>query len=84
MILALAIVAGIQSVGVVMTTALMETPAAAASLITRKLQGMFVWWLLSQFRRPCNPFTLVVQSLACNLRGNSINKIFLNISKREA
>ena len=43
MILALAIVAGIQSVGVVMTTALMVTPAAAASLITRKLQGMFVW-----------------------------------------
>lgn len=42
-ILALAIVAGIQSVGVVMTTALMVTPAAAASLITRKLQGMFVW-----------------------------------------
>jgi manganese/iron transport system permease protein len=40
--LALAIVAGIQSVGVVMTTALMVTPAAAASLITRKLRGMFI------------------------------------------
>ena len=42
-ILALAIVAGIQSVGVVMTTALMVTPAAAASLITRQLRGMFAW-----------------------------------------
>ncbi|MCP4191143.1 MAG: hypothetical protein GY768_11005 [Planctomycetaceae bacterium] len=42
-ILALAIVAGIQSVGVVMTTALMVTPAAAASLITRRLSGMFIW-----------------------------------------
>ena len=41
-ILALAIVAGIQSVGVVMTTALMVTPAATASLITRQLSGMFV------------------------------------------
>ena len=41
--LALAIVAGIQSVGVVMTTALMVTPAAAASLITRQLRGMFLW-----------------------------------------
>jgi len=41
--LALAIVAGIQSVGVVMTTALMVTPAASASLITRQLRGMFVW-----------------------------------------
>jgi manganese/iron transport system permease protein len=41
--LALAIVAGIQSVGVVMTTALMVTPAAAASLITRQLRGMFIW-----------------------------------------
>ena len=41
--LALAIVAGIQSVGVVMTTALMVTPAAAASLITRQLRWMFVW-----------------------------------------
>jgi len=43
LILALAIVAGIQSVGVVMTTALMVTPAAAASLITRQLRGMFIW-----------------------------------------
>ena len=42
-ILALAIVAGIQSVGVVMTTALMVTPAASASLITRELRGMFIW-----------------------------------------
>lgn len=41
--LALAIVVGIQSVGVVMTTALMVTPAAAASLISRQLRGMFVW-----------------------------------------
>jgi ABC-type Mn2+/Zn2+ transport system permease subunit len=41
--LALAIVAGIQAVGVVMTTALMVTPAAAASLITTRLRGMFVW-----------------------------------------
>ena len=42
-ILALAIVAGIQSVGVVMTTALMVTPAATASLITRQSKGMFIW-----------------------------------------
>lgn len=42
-ILALAIVAGIQSVGVVMTTALMVTPAASASLITKELRGMFIW-----------------------------------------
>ena len=37
------ILAGIQSVGVVMTTALMVTPAATASLITRQLRGMFIW-----------------------------------------
>lgn len=42
-ILALAIVAGIQSVGVVMTTSLMVTPAATASLITGHLRGMFLW-----------------------------------------
>ena len=41
--LALAIVAGIQSVGVVMTTALMVTPAATASLITNQLRRMFIW-----------------------------------------
>ena len=42
-LLALAIVSGIQSVGVVMTTALMVTPAATASLITGRLSGMFFW-----------------------------------------
>lgn len=41
--LALAIVAGIQSVGVIMTTALMVTPAATATLLTRTLRGMFLW-----------------------------------------
>lgn len=42
-LLALAIVAGIQSVGVVMTTSLLVTPAATASLITRQLKAMFAW-----------------------------------------
>ena len=42
-LLALAIVTGIQSVGVVMTTALMVTPAATASLLTKRLNWMFVW-----------------------------------------
>ena len=42
-LLALAIVTGIQSVGVVMTTALMVTPAATASLLTKRLSWMFVW-----------------------------------------
>lgn len=41
--LALAIVAGIQTAGVVMTTALVITPAATASLITQDLRGMFIW-----------------------------------------
>jgi ABC-type Mn2+/Zn2+ transport system permease subunit len=36
-LLALAVVTGIQAVGVILTTSLLVTPAAAASLLTRRL-----------------------------------------------
>ncbi len=39
-LLALAVVAGIQVVGVVLTSALLVTPAAAASLVTDRLPRM--------------------------------------------
>ena len=39
-LLAFAVVAGIQAVGVILTSALLVTPAAAASLLTRNLFGM--------------------------------------------
>jgi ABC-type Mn2+/Zn2+ transport system permease subunit len=42
-LMALAVVTGIQSVGVVLTTALIVTPAATASLITHRLTWMFFW-----------------------------------------
>lgn len=42
-LLALAVVAGIQAVGVVLTTALMITPAATASLLTKRFASMFGW-----------------------------------------
>ncbi|MFO0820740.1 MAG: metal ABC transporter permease [Pirellulales bacterium] len=42
-LLALAIVAGIQAVGVVLTTALLITPAATASLCTRRLPSMLAF-----------------------------------------
>lgn len=42
-LLALAVVTGIQAVGVVLTTSLMITPAATASLMTRRLPWMFAW-----------------------------------------
>ncbi|MFO0906719.1 MAG: metal ABC transporter permease [Pirellulales bacterium] len=41
-LLALGVVTGIQAVGVVLTTALMITPAATASLITRRLTPMLI------------------------------------------
>jgi ABC-type Mn2+/Zn2+ transport system permease subunit len=41
--LALAIIAGVQAVGVLLTAALLVTPAAAASLLTRSLPRMMVW-----------------------------------------
>lgn len=41
-LLALAIVTGIQAVGVILTTALMVTPAATALLLTQDLKRMFV------------------------------------------
>lgn len=44
--IALAVVTGIQSVGVVMTTALIVTPAATATLLTKKIQWMFIWAVL--------------------------------------
>lgn len=42
-LLALAVVTGIQAVGVALTTALLVTPAATASLVTRRLKTML--WL---------------------------------------
>lgn len=39
-LLALAVVTGIQAVGVALTTALLVTPAATASLVTRRLKAM--------------------------------------------
>jgi manganese/iron transport system permease protein len=41
-LLALAVVTGIQAVGVILTSALLVTPAAAASLLTRNLLRMMV------------------------------------------
>jgi len=41
-LLALAVVTGIQAVGVILTSALLVTPAAAASLLTRHLGSMMV------------------------------------------
>ena len=41
-LLALAVVTGIQAVGVILTSALLVTPAAAASLLTRRLGHMMV------------------------------------------
>lgn len=41
-LLALAVVSGIQAVGVVLTSALLVTPAAAASLVTRNLPRMMI------------------------------------------
>jgi ABC-type Mn2+/Zn2+ transport system permease subunit len=41
-LLALAVVSGIQAVGVILTSALLVTPAAAASLLTRKLVRMML------------------------------------------
>jgi ABC-type Mn2+/Zn2+ transport system permease subunit len=40
-LIAMSVVAAIQAVGVVLTTALLVTPAAAASLLTKRLQRMF-------------------------------------------
>jgi ABC-type Mn2+/Zn2+ transport system permease subunit len=42
-LMALAVVTGIQSVGVVLTTALIVTPAATASILTDRLKWMFFW-----------------------------------------
>lgn len=52
-LLALAVVSGIQSVGVVMTTALMVTPAATASLLTRRLSRMLLWSCLLSIISNC-------------------------------
>jgi len=41
-LLALAVVSGIQAVGVILTSALLVTPAAAASLLTRNLLRMMI------------------------------------------
>ncbi|HWB52564.1 MAG TPA: metal ABC transporter permease [Tepidisphaeraceae bacterium] len=41
-LLALSVVTGIQAVGVILTSALLVTPAAAASLLTRKLFRMMI------------------------------------------
>jgi manganese/iron transport system permease protein len=41
-LLALAVVSGIQVVGVILTSALLVTPAAAASLVTRSLSRMMI------------------------------------------
>ena len=48
-LLALAVVTAIQAVGVVLTTALMVTPAATATLITRRLIWVFFWSVLCSF-----------------------------------
>lgn len=42
-LMALAVVTGIQAVGVILTTALIVTPAATASILTRRLKWMFAW-----------------------------------------
>lgn len=44
-LLALAVVSGIQAVGVVLTSALLVTPAATASLVARTLPGLMAWGL---------------------------------------
>jgi manganese/iron transport system permease protein len=49
--LAMTVVTAIQAVGVVLTTALLVTPAATASLVTRRLAGLFLgavaWAMIS-------------------------------------
>lgn len=42
-LLALSVVTAIQAVGVVLTTALMVTPAASATLVTKRLRWVFAW-----------------------------------------
>lgn len=42
-LMALAVVTGIQAVGVILTTALVITPAATATLVTQRLQWTFFW-----------------------------------------
>lgn len=44
-LLSLAVVSGIQAVGVVLTSALLVTPAATASLVARTLPGLMAWGL---------------------------------------
>lgn len=48
-LLALAVVTAIQAVGVVLTTALMITPAATATLVTKRLKWVFIWSLVLSF-----------------------------------
>jgi manganese/iron transport system permease protein len=48
-LLALAVVTAIQAVGVVLTTALMVTPAATATLVTKRLRWVFVWSVTFSF-----------------------------------
>lgn len=43
MLLAFTVVSGIQVVGVILTSALLVTPAATASLFTRDLRSMMLW-----------------------------------------
>ena len=48
-LLALSVVTAIQAVGVVLTTALMVTPAATATLITKRLKWVFFWSVTCSF-----------------------------------
>lgn len=48
-LLALAVVTAIQAVGVVLTTALMVTPAATATLVTKRLRWIFFWSVAFSF-----------------------------------
>jgi ABC-type Mn2+/Zn2+ transport system permease subunit len=48
-LLALAVVTAIQAVGVVLTTALMVTPAATATLVTKRLKWVFIWSVTFSF-----------------------------------
>lgn len=48
-LLALAVVTAIQAVGVVLTTALMVTPAATATLVTKRLRWVFFWSVAFSF-----------------------------------
>lgn len=69
-VLALVIVAGVQAVGVLLTAALLVTPAAAASLLTRRLPRTM--WLAALLAAVCSVAGLFVAARFLVLPGAAI------------